>query len=157
MPDEYTEALTRSFNELTDLLRKREQMDADLMRLRRFIRVTMNMLPPVSKAKFETRFELLTRNFQGLTEAVRDALKFAALNARGPGFVTAAQVRDLVMDGGFDFSAYKSNPLASVNTVLSRLKPREVETKTIHGVRAYRWKGLISPRDVKLKEASGSV
>jgi len=40
----------------------------------------------------------------------------------------------------FDFSGYRSNPLASISTALRRFKPSDVETTEIAGVTAYRWK-----------------
>jgi hypothetical protein len=46
--------------------------------------------------------------------------------------------------GGFDFSSYKSSPLASISTTLKRFKPEDVETAEIDGVAAYRWIGKVS-------------
>jgi hypothetical protein len=54
-------------------------------------------------------------------------------------FWTATEVRDHLKNSAFDFSQYTSNPLASVNTVLRRFKPSEVEISTRDGVTTYRW------------------
>ena len=52
-----------------------------------------------------------------LVGAVRRALRICY-----PAKLTCAQVRDQLRLGGFDFSAYESNPLPSVSTTLRRLK-----------------------------------
>ena len=157
MSGEYKSALVRSLADFKDLLAKREYIDAELMKLRQFISATIKMLPPEERPAFKSQFDLLTRNLQGLTEAVRDALKLAALSG-GPrrGYATATEIRDSLLDAGFDFTGYKSNPLASISTVLARLKPEEVEAKKIKGVMTYRWKGPFAEADVRLAEMIGS-
>lgn len=145
MSQQYQVLIAKSLGKFADLLRRRDDIDAELMKMRQFIHAAINMLPDdeaQTRATFRSQFDSLVNQMgSGLTDAVRDALKFARSpqGTRG-GWVTAAEVRDHLVKAGFDFSGYKSNPLASVNTVLSRMKPEEVETSVIGGTTVYRFK-----------------
>src|SRR5207253_3001518 len=66
-------------------------------------------------------------------DEIKKVLQNAAAN-----WLTAAQVRDRLVNSGFDLTLYASNPLASVSTTLRRMKPQEVESSEIEGVAAYR-------------------
>lgn len=154
MGDEYRVALEKAFEDLQTLFRKREYLDGEIAKKKQYIRTAIKQLPISEQHMFESKLELLTKNLGSLTESVREALRLARLTCAGrKGFVTATQVRDLVMDSGFNFSNYKSNPLASVHTALTRLKPDEVETGTIGGVMHFRWKGQYTLVDVQMMEA----
>src|SRR5208337_2582458 len=95
-----------------------------------------NMLPDEQRQAYNDRFDELTSKSGGLTEAIEDILKYATSEGK---YLTVSQVRDHLKKAGFDFSRYTSNPLASVNTVIKRFKPSDVESTTIDGVTAYRW------------------
>lgn len=155
MADEYRAAVIRAFEEMQELLRKREYIDTEIGKKRQYIRAAIMQLPVEEQSQFDVQYEMLTKNLRGLTEAVREALRIARLvSNRQRGFVTATQVRDYVMDSGFDFSDYKSNPLASIHTVLMRrLKPEEMEKEVINGVMHFRWKGHYNLEEVRLMEA----
>jgi hypothetical protein len=154
MANEYKAALAKAFEELQELLRKRDYLDAEISNKRQYIHAAIRQLPTDDRPKFESQIDALTRNLGSLTEAVREALKFARVtDGKGRGYVTAAQVRDLVMDSGFNFSDYKSNPLSSIHTVLTRrLKPEEVETEIKNGVMHFRWRGQYDLEDVRIAE-----
>jgi hypothetical protein len=86
----------------------------------------------------------------GLTEAIRSVLK---KNYRQ--WLTVTQVRDRLESAGFDFSSYKSSPLASISTTLKRFKAEDVETAEIDGVAAYRWIGKILMESPKVSAFYG--
>jgi hypothetical protein len=138
---DYRRVLEGAFQKFAAKFRQREELDADLLKLRQFIHATVNMLPDEDRRDYEAQLEALANQMTGLTEAVRDVLKLASVSG---GFVTATQVRDHLLKANFDFSRYSSNPLASVNTTLKRFKEDEVETtQTEDGVAAYRWRERI--------------
>ena len=80
----------------------------------------------------------------GLTEAIRSVLK---KNYRQ--WLTVTKVRDQLKSAGFDFSGYKSSPLASISTTLKRFKSEDVEAAEIDNVAAYRWIGKILMESAK--------
>jgi hypothetical protein len=130
--------LEDSFQKYAAKFRQREELDAELLKLRQLINATANMLPDDEKADYESQLAALAAQMTGLTEAVRDALKLATADGS---YATATQIRDHLVKAGFDFTRYSSNPLASVNTALRRFKPEEVEPgQTESGVTTYRWK-----------------
>jgi hypothetical protein len=136
MKTDYKTIIDESFEKFALLYAQRENLDAELLKLRQFIYATINMLADEQRQAYNDRFDELTSQTGGLTEAIKDILKVTVLEGK---YVTVAQVRDHLKKAGFDFSRYTSNPLASVNSVLKRFKPSEVESTTIDGVAAYRW------------------
>jgi len=132
---DYQAILVDAFEKFTVLVRKQTELGAEMARLRQFIYATLNMLPEAQRLTFQAELADMAAEIGGLTDAVREALKLATL--RGTYF-TAAQVRDHLVNAGFDFSGYSSNPLASINTTIKRFKS-SVETTSPDGVAAYRW------------------
>ncbi len=159
--DEFLTLINGAFEKLEELQRDRETIEAETMKLEQLIAAAANMLPDDARSLVVQRMELLRElsRFRdvGLTDAIRAVLR------QGTGdWLTATNVRDRLATLGFDFSAYSTNPLASVSTTLRRMKPEEVETTTVDGgVAAYRWKQsslaerLEAVRRVKLQSAFG--
>ena len=95
----------------------------------------MNMLSDEDRASFDTALEALSElENVGLTDSIRRVSESSPKKS-----FTATEVRDVLKKAGFDFSSYKANPLASIHSVLKRLKPDEVEATDIDGVAAWRW------------------
>lgn len=132
----YRQILEDALHESSILSRERDQIDAKLQRLRHFVYATVNMLPDAERNVYQAELAMLASRVGNLTDSVRETLKLAA---QRNSFLTATEVRDHLKNSNFDFSQYTSNPLASVNTVLRRFKPSEVETSTRDGVTTYRW------------------
>jgi len=132
--------ITDAFEKLEELQRDRETIEAETMKLEQLIAAAANMLPDDVRILVMQRMEMLRElsRFRdvGLTEAIRSVLR------QGSGdWLTATNVRDRLLSLGFDFTAYSTNPLASISTTLRRMKREEVETTTVDGgVAAYRWK-----------------
>lgn len=144
---DYQQILNRALQEYESLKSRREEIDLRMTKQLAFIRATLNLLPPQQEAEFTARMEEIARKNQirdeGLIESVRRILQ----RANGK-FLTATQIRDFLLHFGFDFSAYRSNPLASVSTTVRRLREtdRNVESSQSEGVATvYRWVGSIPP------------
>lgn len=141
MPElDYKQVLEQAFEQLRELTEQRDQVDLEIAKLQHFVRATANMLPDEERVFFQATVEEWARDQLGLTDAIRNVLR------TGAKWLTATEVRDSLLSTGFDFRGYTSNPLASIHAVLKRLKPDEVETTTIEGVAAYRWKASASTR-----------
>jgi hypothetical protein len=135
MPIDYKAVLQGAFEEFGDLWKQRQEIDLKVAQKLQFIRATMNQLPEEDAAEFEDHLQRLVSGAT-LMGSVRTVL---SENRRK--WFTAAKVRDEVKKGGFEFTNYSSNPLASVHSALKRLKQDEVETDTVEGVMVWRWKG----------------
>jgi len=141
MNDAYFAGILKSaIAKMTTLAATRDSVEVELIKLRELIQATANML---SDEKMKDQYlqildDVLERSGfrdNSLVEAVRKVLQ----EARGH-FLTVSQVRDRLRTRGFDFSAYKSNELASISTTLRRFKPEEVEITNTGGVLHYRYK-----------------
>lgn len=140
---DYLILVNDAFEKLEKFQRDRESIEAETMKLEQLIAATANMLPDDVKNVVMLRMKNLQELSQlrdvGLTDAIRTILKQAAGD-----WLTVTNVRDRLINLGFNFSNYSTNPLASVSTTLRRMKPEEVETTTLDGgVAAYRWKRLV--------------
>jgi len=156
----YCRILEESLQKYSDLFRQREELDSELSKLRQFIHATANMLPDEDRRGYQPQLSALASQTSGLTEAVRDALRLVTADNSS---ATATQIRDRLVQDGFDFARYTSNPLASVNTVLRRFKPGEVKTgQTERGVTTYQWRDIVHAtlkvgQVVKRAQSSGSA
>jgi hypothetical protein len=143
---EYRQLLERSLEEFGSLSKEREEIDAKLLNLRHFIYATVNMLPDREKSLYQAELAEFASQMGNLTDSVRETLKLAT---QRDCYWTATEVRDQLKNAGFDFSQYTSNPLSSVNTVLRRFKPSEVETIARDGVMSYRWVSRIRENETE--------
>ena len=144
---DYLTLVNDAFEKLEKFQRDRESIEAETMKLEQLIAATANMLPDDIKSVVMGRMRNLQKLSQlrdvGLTDAIRAILRQAAGD-----WLTVTNVRDRLINLGFNFSNYSTNPLASVSTTLRRMKPEEVETATVDGgVAAYRWKRLVERVD----------
>ena len=137
MSDDYRQLLNDSFLTLGRKIEERDRLDAEIAKLHQFVRATLRMLPEGEQDAFEQQLGELDIRSKGLTDAIRYALQAAPADAR----ITGHALRARLMESGFDFSKYVSNPLASIYAVAKRFKPTEVETAVIDGVRTFRWIG----------------
>ena len=118
---DYQEVLAKSLQEFRELYQEREVIDAKLVKLRQFISVTLNMVPEKEQPKWtkeikETIDKLVTRS-ASLTDSVRRVFEDHPVY----GF-TASAIRGMLMEAGFDFTSYTSNPLSSISTTLRRME-----------------------------------
>lgn len=136
MTPDYWEMLHELARERDRWKEKRDEAERELARLVPLIRATVNMLPKEQRSRGELLVDKIENRPLGLTAAIRLSLTDA-----GKEWMTVAEVRDYLKEINFSFEGYKSNPLASINTILKRLVPDEAQVKTLPGGRkAYRIK-----------------
>lgn len=130
----YRELAEKAHKELRDLVTRRDQIQLEIDKTMRFLRATIGMLPDEERAFFRAELEAVADDYEvGITDAVRSALRSSPRK-----WNTATDVRDMLLDSGFNFRNYTSNPLASISTILRRMCPNEAEKIKIEGVAAYR-------------------
>ncbi len=132
---EYFALMEKETLKLAELCKRRDQLDVQINKTIEFIKAIVNMLPDKVRQDFLDGLANLEKRFMtqiaSLTEAIRKVLPLDK-------YITAAEVRDRLVDSGFDFSGYTSNPLASVSTTLKRLAD-EIDMKAnSDGVATYK-------------------
>src|SRR5450759_3368247 len=121
---EYTKILDDTIAEYEDLRAKRDEIDIQIAKKYQFIRATLNLLPDAERKRYDARLFLGRQEEHGPTVAIKQILPNHPTR-----WMTATQVRDRLVATGFDFSHYKSNPLASVHSILNRLgREEEIES-----------------------------
>jgi hypothetical protein len=138
----YFELVQKEFKKLQKLQTERGELDVRIAKSKQFIAATANMLHDRQRdAVFKMMGTIEAGKLMaelGLTDAIRAILK---KNHRQ--WLTVTQVRDRLEIAGFDFSNYRSSPLASISTTLKRFAADDVERAEIDGVAAYRWIGKL--------------
>ena len=140
----YREAFETTLEELTALLKERQELESMQALLDRRIDKLRNAaigLGEICGESFESMnsrwpglFPDITPEISGLTDAVREALS----NNRGQ-YLSPTHIRELLKEMGFDIGKYK-NALASIHTVLKRLRAQqEVVDVTNEGKVVYKW------------------
>jgi hypothetical protein len=113
----YAKVIDQALSDLENLIRERNRMDMEIVKLRETVRALSTMVRE-SEEQINRRSAILgwaSLNTPNLTDSVR-----AALRGAGEQGMTAIETRDKLQSAGFDFSGF-SNPLASVHTTLKRL------------------------------------
>ena len=134
---DYNSILEESIAEYQELRATRDELDMQIAKKFQFIKATINLLPDNEKLRYNALVFMGRLEEHGPTIAIRKVLQ-----SRPTRWMTATQVRDLLVVNGYDFSGYRSNPLASVHSILKRLgQEGEIEATMVDGVMAWRWRG----------------
>jgi hypothetical protein len=152
---DYKQQLDAIFERVAEIVRERSNLDAEAARLTQLMYATANMLPDKERNevvdKWVSMFQTQLTRETSLSDAVRKVFQQAGFRAR----LTVAEVRNRLIASGYDFTAYLSNPLASVSATLVRLKDKgELDSDTVEGVTVYRQKPRRFPREHRLKTGS---
>ena len=126
----YAQLFLQEMLKVSELSEKKREIDKEIKQVKAFARAAYNMLSNEDKQKFADKFEQLTTERLGFTEAVKRSL----LNTDRP--LAATEIKDIMEQEGFDFSSYKSNPLVSIHSVARRSKDIK-QTEFIDGSVGY--------------------
>jgi phosphoglycolate phosphatase-like HAD superfamily hydrolase len=149
---DYDKLFRDSYAKYMNLVQQRDEINAELDKLRQFLYATSNMLSDETMKEVAKDIELIWEMERvrdtSLVEAIRKVL-----SEHPTRYFTVRQMRDALKTAGFDFTQYTANPLASISTTLKRMKSKEVTVTDVEGVRAYRKKSEPKPRNlVRLHE-----
>lgn len=136
---DYKSILDTAFTSLGLALQAREKADTEIAKQKQFIAATLQMLSDEDRQRFAKNLREVIEKYDSRSAGLSQAIR-RALSAIEPKYTTVAQLRDHLMNSGFDFSEYTANPLASISTTLRRMIPDEVETTSVGTVTAYRLK-----------------
>jgi hypothetical protein len=137
-PIDYMRLVQKEYIKLQKLLDERDELDLQIAKSRQLVAATANMLDDKHRDSVLKNMALIQQGRllaeTSLTEGIRQILqKHAGV------WLTVTQTRDRLEVAGFDFSGYRSSPLASISTTLKRFSSFEVERGEFDGVAAYRW------------------
>lgn len=135
---DYARALDDNIEKLNATLKLRNEIDVEIGKLKQFIFATVNMVSDQERARFMEKLRLMFESQEAKVSSLIEALR-RILEASPKRSFSVTQLRDKLVDSGFDFSSYFSNPLASISTTLKRMQGKEVSVSTVDGVTAYRW------------------
>ncbi|HEY6351903.1 MAG TPA: hypothetical protein VI636_21105 [Candidatus Angelobacter sp.] len=137
--DEYTRLFFRQWNKAEGINEEIERLKRERSKLEALMKATYSMMPERDKEAFAETTQIFEKERLGLTAEIRSILQS---NPKISFY--AMEIRDLLVSKGFDFSAYASNPLSSIHSVLKRFKKSEVKViEHIDGKTSYRWRGKV--------------
>jgi hypothetical protein len=117
---EYTVIVGEALERFRLLSQQREEIDVELSKLRQFLYAALNMVPDDEREKLErevtTAIEKATASVASLAASIRKIFEENSNTGYSVG-----GVRSKLLEVGFDFSSYKSNPLSSISTTLRRM------------------------------------
>jgi hypothetical protein len=149
---DYERLLEETLEKMFRLNERMEQEENELLRLKQFAYATGNMVSDEAKVRISEKYLDLLAKLQGRDSSLTDSIR-TALQSVYPKWQTAAKVKALLLERGFDFSSYSSNPLSSISTALRRLKETEqIESHDFDGVAAFR--ATESTRDYLLRRGN---
>jgi hypothetical protein len=102
---------------LVQLVREQQKINQEINDLRELIRANANFLPDEER-DVQLMFLEIFKSPANMTEAVRLSIFIASMYSKR---ITPLEAKSLAESVGFDFSEY-SNPMASVHTILKRMK-----------------------------------
>jgi hypothetical protein len=132
---EYRQIADNQLAQLRSLQDQKAHLEETIRRVSELAKAAINAMPDEEKGPYLAELAKHTRQQMGLTQAIRELLQ--ATNSH----LAATQIKEILEDRGYDFSAYTSNPLSSIHSILKRFKPSEVSKELWpDGVAGYRWK-----------------
>jgi hypothetical protein len=142
---DYVKLVTDTLQEIRRLREEYFRIGDELSKRIQFVSATMPLLPNEEQERlqrdyreYKTEWDARGTGDGSLTRAIRRVLRNAA---RGEP-LTVAEVRDKLQATGFDFSNYKSNPLAAISTTLKRMGERDEGNFKEGAIRAEKLDGV---------------
>jgi hypothetical protein len=136
--DDYAKIFVEQLRKLSELIQQRDGLNAEIDKVTQLVSACYNMLSEQDQKNYSNAFSTISEWYAkqevGLTEAIRNVLQ-----SNPKAWFTPIQIRDRLQQSGFNFSAYISNPLSSVHSVLKRFKDTEVKTTDGINGRQYQW------------------
>jgi hypothetical protein len=130
---DYANIFLDQLRSLEKLLEEQQRLRQRLEKHQHMIAATFDLMDEKEKSIFSEAFVKVQRSEQSLTEDIRFLLTKAERD-----YLTAGQLREQLVDCGYDFTRYRSNPLTSIYSTLHRMRA-ELEVVTLQdGSKAYR-------------------
>jgi len=129
---DYFQLFASLVSRLTELQKQKTDISIEFDKVKQLLISTFPLLPEDKQKIYEEEIAEMEANSAGLLDAVK--LVFSKNKGK---WLSAPQVRDLLIENGFDLKQYRANPLASIGTTLRRLTPEYLESDTIDDTKVY--------------------
>ena len=117
---DYERIVNTSLNRFQELQEKREEIDVELAKLRQFLYAALDMIPEDQQERWKREIDAAVKKATAHTVSLAGAIRKIFASDQFTGW-TSAGMRKQLIDAGFDFSSYTSNPLSSISTTLRRM------------------------------------
>ncbi len=115
-PIDYWKMFADLMERRAKLIRQRDEAEIELAKMKQLIVSIFSMLPEEQQKPNQQAIDDMEAESAGLQDAIK--LVFST----NPGvWLALSDVRERLIDTGFDFRRYKANPLASISTTLKRV------------------------------------
>lgn len=153
----FIDGLTEAAARFEFLAEQNKKNAGEMSKLRQYMTATTPLLSDDNREGWEAIIEVILEQAESTTASTLTIAIKRVLQTHFPDYLSAARVRDELIVGGFDFSSYKSNELASVSTTLRRIQS-EIEFHEKDGTTEYRLQPPGLPKSaVQVKRALDSA
>jgi hypothetical protein len=126
---DYRQWLAKSVDRFRELSEQRQVIEIELVKLRQFIDATMMMVDEKEREKCEAEMNEVIGKMIASSASLANSVRRIFDDHPYHG-LTASAIRTMLLEAGFDFSFYTSNPLSSISTTLRRMAEMgEVESR----------------------------
>jgi hypothetical protein len=139
-PIDYYQLFCTLVDRWAELTQKRDQIDVEVSKVRQLIVATFSLLPQEKQRVFQAEIDAIDE-----PAGLMDAIKLVFAGHKGE-WLTVSNVRDYLLEMGFDFGHYRANPLASIGTTLKRMAATQLETTTSGSGSVYRRRKTLGDR-----------
>ncbi len=116
MPIDYWKMFVDLMQRRAILTRQRDEAEVELAKMKQLIVSVFSLLSEDQQKANQQAIDDMEAESSGLQDAIR-----LVFSTHEGDWLTVSNVRDYLIDTGFDTRRYKSNPLASIGTTLKRM------------------------------------
>ena len=140
-PIDYLQMFGELVRRRLELIRQRDQTDVEIVKVNQLLTAMFPLLPENTQKNYKQAMEDIEAESSGL----QDAIKLVFSEHKGE-WLTPSNVRDYLMEMGFELRHYQANPLASIGTTLKRMAPTYLESRSSESGTAYKRRLTLSDR-----------
>src|SRR5438105_2530869 len=132
-PIDYLQMFSELMTRRIELIQQRDDIAVEIVKVNQLLTAVFPLLPEGKQKSYKETMEKIDADSSGL----QDAIKLVFSTHKGE-WLTVSNVRDRLMEMGFELRHYQANPLASIGTTLKRMVPAQLESMTSEGGTLYR-------------------
>ena len=132
-PIDYLQMFGELVRRRLELIRQRDQTDVEIVKVNQLLTAMFPLLPEDKQQNYKQTME----NMEAESSGLQDTIRLVFSEHKGE-WLTASNVRDYLIEMGFELRHYQANPLASIGTTLKRMVPTHLESRTTESGTLYR-------------------
>ncbi len=140
-PIDYLQMFGELMKRRMQLIQQRNEIAVQIVKINQLLTAMFPLLPENTQKNYKQAMEDIEAESSGL----QDAIKLVFSEHKGE-WLTPSNVRDYLMEMGFELKHYQANPLASIGTTLKRMAPTYLESRSSESGTAYKRRLTLSDR-----------